>query len=328
MNRNITLKKLSYDNTFGNTRLELNIKGKDTSYPLINAIRRTSMTEIPIYYWDANITKNTSVFHNNFMKLRLRNLPIIGIENNQIFIDKKEIEKNEENEEMDNFISMDNVDLENKIDEVDTSSLNSMIMYLDYQNNTFDIVTVTTDDCIFYYKGEKVESPYKNKIPIIKLQPNQEIKFNCVSKLGKELESGEFSPVSIFSYDMKTENDYDVFIESRGQIDEKEILLRSIEILTKQLNDFIKTIPNENDMIGKFKIGDMDHTIGNVLTYYALKHKNVDMFSYNLPHPLDRTIHINYKINKGEIKDVIKDSIKLITIDLETIKKQIEKIKL
>lgn len=329
MNRNITLKKLSYDSTFGNTRLELNFKGKDVSYPLINGIRRISMTEIPIYYWDATISKNTSVFHNNYMKLRLKNLPIFGIENNNIFIKNEEKEETEKNDDtIDNFISMDNVDLESKVEKLDTSSLNSMIMYLDYVNKTFEIVTVTTDDCIFYYKGKKINSPYKVKIPIIKLQPNQEIKFNCVSKLGKELESSIFSPVSIFAYDMKSEDDFDVFIESRGQIDEKEILLRSITILSKQLNDFVETIPNDNDMMGKFKVGDMDHTIGNVLAFYALKHKNVDMFSYNLPHPLDRTININYKINKGEIKDVIKDTVKVINIDLDIIKKNIEKIKL
>ena len=117
-------------------------------------------------------------------------------------------------------------------------------------------------------------------------------------------------------------------MESRGQINEKDILIRSVENLKKQLLELDNSISDKNEMVGTLKVGNQDHTLGNLIAYYALKDKNVDMFSYNLPHPLDRVIHFNYKLNKGEVKDVFSRTINTIIKDLDTILVQIKKFKL
>ena len=52
------------------------------------------------------------------------------------------------------------------------------------------------------------------------------------------------------------------------------------------------------------------------------------MFSYNLPHPLDRVIHFNYRLNKGELKDVFSKTTNKIIKDLDTIYSQLTKLKL
>jgi len=327
-NKNITLKKIDFDNTFLNTRLELNVKGDDVSYPLVNAIRRIALSDIPIYSWHTTITKNNSVFHNNYMKNRIRAIPIIGIKNEKIFFDEASYSDNDE-EEVDNFLSMDNVDINTKNDSVNTSSLNNINMYLNFHNKTKEIVTVTTYDCTFQYKGKKMENPYKISIPIIKLQPNQEINLSSVSKLGTEQKNtSEFSACSIFCYEKKDDKNYNVFVESRGQITEKEIMLRSIDILKKHLLDLNESIPDKNEMNGTLKVGEQDHTLGNLISYYALQDKNVDMFSYNLPHPLDRVIHFNYRLNKGQLKDIFSKTTNKIIKDLDTIYGQLSKLKL
>lgn len=327
----INLKKISYDNTFLNTRLELNVSGSRVNYALINGIRRIALSNIPIYCWDTTITKNTSVFHNNYMKNRVASLPIIGITNDIIFI-KGNPTTTDNKEEDDNFLNMnniDNVDINSESNDVDTSSLNNINMYLNFHNTTKEIVTVSTNNCIFQYKGAKIDNPYKLPIPIIKLQPNQEINLSSVSKLGTEQKNtSEYAACCIFSYSHINDNSYDLFIESRGQITEKQILLRSIEILIKHLVDLNESIPDKNEMRGTLKIGEQDHTLGNLISYYALQDENVDMFSYNLPHPLDRVIHFNYKLNKGELKEVFQRTTKKIIKDLDSINSMIKLLQL
>ena len=200
-NKNITLKKIGFDKTFLNSRLELNMKGKDVTYPLVNAIRRIALSDLPIYTWKTTITKNNSVFHNNYMRNRVRSIPIIGINNEMLFFQKKE-EVDVKDTVVDNFLIMDDIDINSKNDTVDTSSLNNINMYLNYHNTSKEITTVTTDKYTFQYKGEKIDNPYKIPIPIIKLQPNQEINLSSVSNLGTEQNNtSEYSACSIFCYD-------------------------------------------------------------------------------------------------------------------------------
>lgn len=327
-NKNILVKLTEYDNTFMNSRLEFVFSGKDVSHPLVNTIRRVALSNLPIYCWNTSITKNNSVFHNNYMKSRIKAIPVIGIENKTVFFNKQNHNENEDNNEEDNFLSFDNIDINSKNESVDTSSLNNLNMYLDYNNNTKDIVTVSTDNCTFYYSGKKINNPYKNIIPIVKLQANQHIKFSSVSEIGTELNNtAEYSACSIFSYEMLSDNKFNVFVESRGQINEKDIIIRSIENLKKQLLDLNNLISDKNEMVGTLKVGEQDHTLGNIIAYYALKDKSVDMFSYNVPHPLDRVIHFNYRLNKGEVKDVFSRTTNIIIKDLDTILVQIQKFK-
>ena len=325
--KHIAVKMTDYDNTFMNTRLELNLSGMNVSHPLVNSIRRTALSDLPIYCWNTSITKNTSVFHNNYMKNRIRAIPVIGIDNKNVFL-KSKLEEDEEDEE-DNFLAFDNVDINSQEESVDTSSLNNINMYLDFTNDTKEIVTVSTDDCTFYYKGKKITNPYKNPIPIVKLQANQHIKLSSVSELGSELkDTAEYSACSIFSYEMLNDTNFNVFVESRGQINEKDIIIRSIENLKKQLLELNNSISDKNEMVGTLKVGEQDHTLGNLIAYYALKDKSVDMFSYNLPHPLDRVIHFNYRLNKGEVKDVFSRTTNVVIKDLDSILVQVQKIKI
>jgi hypothetical protein len=77
-----TLKVVNYEKSVGNTRLELNITGTNIDYVVANTIRRTILSDVPIYaFTQFKFNKNTSIFNNNYMKLRIKNMPVLGIDN-------------------------------------------------------------------------------------------------------------------------------------------------------------------------------------------------------------------------------------------------------
>ncbi len=305
----IVTKKLSWDKTYLDSRLEWNIKGKNITHTILNSLRRTIQTYIPIYAFNKiKITKNTSVFNNNYMRLRLENLPVFGIVNNKdIYVpEKKKTEEEIFDESM--GIVLDDIDMD--VDKsVNTSSLEQITMYLNYKNESKEIVSVTTDDAKFYFAEKSIKTPYNNPVPIIKLQPGQEISLSVVSQLGIEKMSSIFSPVSICCYKQKTENDYDFIMESRGQLSEKRILELAIININNQLEKFIKLVPENKGIEGTIVVPNVDHTLGNIIADGLNNHSAIHFAGYNMPHPLDNKIVFHYKLETGNIKKVLDDVI-------------------
>lgn len=327
----INLKVLEWDKEINNSRLEFNIKGKNLNYVVINTLRRTIFSDVPIYAFDKiTINKNTSIFNNNYMRLRIENLPVIGIENNELFFeDKKEDEEDEEEDMFDVNMGLvnDNIDLNDEDDTFNSSTLDEFTMYLDFENKTNNILTVGTDDAKFYYKQKQVNSPYKSNIPIIKLHPGKTINMSAVSNLGVERNEAKYSPVSIATYIENNSNNFDFILESKGQIDEKRVLNVAIENINKMLENFMKLVPDNKGMEGKIVIPVGDHTIGNLLADGLQRHKAVDFAGYNMPHPLGNEVIVEYKLNSGNLKKVLKDVISFYQNLFDDISKKISKIK-
>lgn len=303
----INIKQLSWDKELLNSRLEFNIKGNNINYAVVNALRRVGTSNVPIYaFTKIDINENTSVFNNNYLKLDIQNMPVIGISTDtDFFVEEKNIEEEETNI-MSNMIDDIEINMESK-DDFKTTNLKQLTMYLDYTNDTNNIVTVGTDNCKFNVSEKQIKSPYPVNVPIVKLQPKQTIKLSAITSLGIENMSANYSPVSIFTYKMNSDNDYTVILESRGQINEKRILDIVLKNIIKQLNYFYSLIPDEDDMVGKMVLKEGDHTIGNLISLGLQNHKNVEFGSYNMPHPLDSEIVFHYKLKSGKIKSICKD---------------------
>ena len=309
----INIKQTSYIKGI-NSRLEFTITGVDNT--IVNSLRRIAVSCIPIYSFNnITISENTSIFNNNYMKLRLRNLPVIGImADDPIYIakDKKIII---EEEITDNIMLQDNIDMDTD-NKLNSSSLKQLTMYLDFTNNMNEIVTVGTDDCKFYHIEKQIESPYKkplcNNIPIIKLQPKQKIKFSAITELGIEEESAIFSPVSIFTFKLIDNTTYDITIESRGQLDEKKILQFTYDNMIHRLNKFLTLVQSTNNITknisGKILVEDADHTLGNLISNGLTCHKKIKFAGYNMPHLLDNKILFHYEFYKEDnIIDIMKE---------------------
>lgn len=305
------IKIIKSESKIGSSILEFKISGSDIDYIIVNTLRRIVLTSVPIYAFNKFDFKiNTSIFNNNYLKLRIRNMPVWGIENNFIKIIKKK-----DNKQIDTEIPYDD-DKEDDVDlsvdkTVDSSTLKQMMLYLNYKNKSKEIYTVTTSDAKFYFDQKQIKSPYPIPIPIVKLQPDQEIIFDTITELGIEEQDAIFSPVSVCYFKQNKDDDFNFIIESRGQINEKRILEVATQNIIDKISDVMKML-KEQEISNEKKEGTIiinghEHTIGNLLSRGLQLHKDVETASYNMPHPLGNKVHINYRINKGKIEKILED---------------------
>jgi len=78
----VNLKNISQDKTSGSSRLEFDLSGPEINHVIVNTLRRTILTDIPIYaFTDFKFNKNESVFHNNFLKNKIKNMTVWCINN-------------------------------------------------------------------------------------------------------------------------------------------------------------------------------------------------------------------------------------------------------
>lgn len=320
----ITINNILWDKEPMNTRLEFDIEGDSISHTIVNTYRRIILSVIPIYaFTDVKINKNTSIFNNNYMKLRINNLPVLGINcDNPIYIPKEKTDVIKEE------LEMDDIEIETKQDDLNNSSLKLLTMYVDHVNNTNEIITVGTNDCKFYYAQKHINSPYSTNIPIIKLQPKQQFKMSAITELGIGEENAIFSAVSIFTYKMLSENKYTVILESRGQLDEKVILQYAFDNIKMVLTNFLELIPDKTDITGKLQMNNADHTIGNLISEGLQKHSKVKFAGYNAPHLLDKKIIFHYELKesvniKTIMKDIVDEYLDIFTIINKLVQKEI-----
>ena len=307
----MSIKNVSQDKTHGNSRLEFNITGPEINYVIVNTLRRMVLSDVPIYaFSEFTFTKNNSIFHNNFIKNQIKNMPVWGIDNKIEYYEKVKVNKAEKAVEIEDL--EDNVEL--SVDKkVDSTSLDQLTMYVDYENKSNDNYVVTTNDAKFYFAQKQIENPYKNNIQIVKLQPKQYISFNVVTSIGIEKENTIYSPVSICVYEQKSDNDFRFIIESKGQLTEKRILKVAILNLLKKLQDIsdqVAETSTSKEESGEIQINKEDHTFGNLLTHGLQNHKNISFAGYNMPHPLEKRVVISYKLKSGNFVDIFKSLVK------------------
>lgn len=333
----INVKLISYDSDIGNSRLEFNLSGDNIDYIIANTIRRTMLSDIPIYAFNEfKFEKNTSIFHNNYLKLRFRHIPVWGIDNTTDHIDNQKIVKQVFDPEDEEEAPPDEVELEADTS-VNSSSLKQLTMYVNYKNKTDNIVTVTTSDAIFYYNEKQIASPYKVPIPIVKLQGNQEIIFSAITYIGTETTNAMYSPVCVVGYKQKDTDpeckNLDFFLESRGQITEKRILQVALINIEKRMKNFLKVLADtkiDEDLAeGIIVVNNEDHTLGNIISRGMQLHKDVSFAGYNMPHPLANKFNLHYKLknDKNKILEIIEDVVNYYIEIFDDIKKGINQFK-
>ena len=104
-------------------------------------------------------------------------------------------------------------------------------------------------------------------------------------------------------------NNYDIILESRGQLDEKKILNIISNNIINLLDNFYDLIPNIENLEGVLSLENADHTLGNLISQGLQNHPLVKFAGYNMPHPLGTNILFHYKLEKGNIKHFCKEVI-------------------
>ena len=286
----VNIKKILYDDSPGSSRLEFSIKGENINFIIVNTIRRATFKYIPIFsYTNYKFEKNTSIYHNNMLKLSFETMPVYGIKNNYDIYDEIELNKVE-----------------------------NLTMYINYVNNEKNNKIITTDDVLFYYQNKSIQNPYKilpYPITILKLRENEEINCTIMTTINCENNNDaniNNSAVSISTYKEINDNEYNFILESRGQLSEKRILIVAIKNIVYKLNKILINVidPYEykDHTIGTIKLKNEEYTMGNLLTDALQDHKNIEYAGYRIEHPLINNIFIDYKTNNDtHIKIIFKD---------------------
>lgn len=306
----MSVKKVLYDKELFNSRLEVNIKGKEIDHVIINSLRRIILSEIPTYCWDDfEITTNESIFNNSQLRLSLQNIPVVGVKEipKKVPRSKENPDEEEEDDELKDIIGIDDIDTEDKA-MVDGTSINQMTMFLKYHNDTNKIISVTTDDAKFYYQGEEIKSPYPNPVILIKLQPDQHINFSAKTRLSNEKEDSKFSPVSVCAFKQlkDDESEYLFFLESRGLYTEKELLKEGCYQIRRKLKKLEKLFPETETEEGEIKIPKEDYTVGNLISHGLFLLDEVNYATFTRRHPYDNNVVIRFGLKKSlNIKKLI-----------------------
>lgn len=258
--------------------LNLEFSGNDINKVLINTLRRVILLDNPTYaFHNLQVKKNTSIFNNDYLKMRLLNIPVQKIKNNEV----------------NNYLNIIN-------NNINTDKLEKLTLYIDVKNNTNEKLNVTTADATFYNESEQIESIYKYPILLIKLKPTEEIKLSININLDIGHTHIKYSPVSICAFEEVTPTKFNFSIEANKQLNEYKILSNSCKIIQIKLNkilDVINEMPsNNNDTEGYIELKNENHTMANLITYYLQSSKYILFAGYKMDHLLINNSTIRYKL--------------------------------
>ena len=259
----IQIKVIEYskiDDSYNNY-LILNLSGPDINNVIINTLRRVIMELVPIYAFEKSnieISKNTSIYNNDYMRLRLSNFPIISIDN------PIETIKQSANLEYEANISK----FEKKIEDINIiaekeqayklEKAQNFIININCKNTTSNILPITTShpDIRYYYQTKMISSPYVSPLLIIKLKPGEEFISSLTSTIGIGLSNSNYMATSVCAYSEESETSFNFNIESLKQLTEIEIMIRACQIIIIKLNNFLEIFINKIKSYSSEKIVD------------------------------------------------------------------------
>ena len=157
------IKEIEYKkpDIYNQSKLVLEISGKDVNYSLINSLRIICYGEIPIYAFESeniNISKYNSVDHISKQKNFLSQLPILNLNHPIIYLEDKYYKQN------------DKVILKHPDDNIELE------YYLNVTNNkSIEPLSVTTDDIISKLNGKIIKLNFNTPLELAILKKNEEI---------------------------------------------------------------------------------------------------------------------------------------------------------
>lgn len=271
----INVEQLYFNKKKGSVASELCLKftGKDCNFKILSTLRRVCCNNIPTHAFNMlniEIQENTCVaFNNDYMKLRLSQLPIFNVESELSFLHNKYWK---------------NINFADQNREKHPEEKNIKI-YINSHNNSNEIKSVTTQDIKVFINDDQVEM-YDPKAPIliIELRPNDT--FKCMASTS--LAVGDMNTIycacsnAWATYDDEVKDSGEtvfksgeLFLKSRGSQAEYVILNHCLEYLIKKFNDLkieIERKVNSKEIDDKSNVlililDDEDHTIGEILNY-------------------------------------------------------------
>lgn len=264
------------------SKLTLEFSGQDNANVLVNTLRRVVYDNIPNYAFPTDLIKisdNTTVFNNDYMKLRLSNLPVLNTELDIYFLDP---------------VYWSNVEYSDPKRPKHPSEKQIEIAINSY-NDTNYIKNVTTNDIHYYEDGVEIQK-YNKDAPflLIQLRPAQTFKCTMKAALGVGERDNIWAAAANAYYDDLTTDDIKgglidnpnkrilFTVESQGQYDEYTLLIKACNFIVKKLDDIKQELNkkfsskeiNESPEIIIVLDGE-DHTMGQLLNYSFQNHNDI-----------------------------------------------------
>lgn len=273
---NIKIAENDYHKSLGfdESSLTLLFSGNDVNIKMINALRRVSYNNLPMYAFPPELIKietNTMVaFNNDNMRLYLSQLPVAGIDSKLFTMQEKY------------WYGINYADQRRE----KHPNEQSYELYINAHNTTDKIIPVTTNDALVYIDGEQIK-PYSQKYPLLlaKLRPDDKFKCSMKAVLGLGERHAIWKGASTAYYDELIDGDkksYVFSIESNYQCSEYELLIRSCKFLIRKLSELrddldhkIKSGEIKHEKMIYFKLEQDDHTIGEIINYEFQDHKDI-----------------------------------------------------
>lgn len=337
----------------------LNISGKEINHVVINTLRRVILTLIPIYGFnpnDINISKNTSVFNNDYMRLRLSTFPVyLSKQLNKKYKNFKKLSYDQiinpestlsDAKELEYKANLGSAEIDITLDDENKKDItNNLTITINVKNpseNEIMNVMTNTPGVKFYLDKEQISHIYANPLLIVQLQPGQEIVCTMISSLNIGLYNAIFSPCTKCHFNKNNNNNYNFTVLSRRQISERDIIIRACKIIkekiktTKQVlidniknnsinkNDDEELISTENLSKSIIVIDGEQHTIGNLFSRFLQDHKSISYAGYKIGHPNVNQVEFEYECTSS-ILTVFEDISKSMISVFNRIEKEVEK---
>ena len=295
--------------------LSLVFRGADLNIKMVNALRRVSMTNIPSYAIPPELikieTNTTTAFNNDYMRERISQLPVMGVDPEIYFLHEK------------HWHNVNYVDPKR-----DKHEKEGVVEYfINAHNNTANTISVTTNDLIMNVDGKQI-SPYSEKYPIliIKLRPNDRFKCHMKAAFGVGDRHVIWTAARNTYYDEILDKNeastgaYKFTIEGNDQANEYELLIRSCKYLIKKVTDLKKNIKQK--MTSKeiiptkkinFKLEREDHTLGELINYEFQDHDDIIRSGVSKPDHLVKAMLIK-AASAGKVESPLEAMMECLTI--------------
>jgi DNA-directed RNA polymerase subunit L len=305
------------------SQLILDISGKTVNPVLVNTLRRLCYDYVPMYSFPPeliSIEKNTSIFSNDYMKLRMSCIVIPNIIVNIHFLEDKYWK---------------DVDIKNPEREKHPHDKKILEFYINAANNTNELMNVTSNNMKIYEDGIELQDSVDKNYPylIIQLRPGEIFNCRCLACIGIGKMSSIWSPAGNVFFNNINDNKFKFTIESKNQFDEYEIvhkacksLKEKIEITKKLIKDKYDSPMYKNINALKIVLDNEDHTLGGIINEYLQNSKKVLFSGVSKPNLIIDSMVIEFTTTNNDPVGIFMDNLNYIEKIFDNIENQIGKL--
>lgn len=307
---------------------------EESTPALVNTIRRIVFESVPHFGFPPEkiqIRRNTTCLHNDQLKERISNMPVMGLRNDkdtyQRYWNECGLLKIVQGHLTDECDDGDAGDSSEPTLGVDVLSFRVKVEHRDPQ---IQFINVTTNDCDFSVNGLSIPNPYaETPILLCRLRLGEDVDFSAESEMNIPSVHPRYNSVDNCYFVEVGEGKHRLFLEPRPGITGKEIIERARYILLRKL-DYLKAQVKQTgqdivekktkkgyNVSGTIDVKNDRFTIPEVVTHYLMKHESISYAGYKCDHLLNRASTISYSSNQ-DICKVLDDVNKSIEEDTKT----------